>query len=151
MARIFAPRIVFQHDRKPTNHSLSLTPRDLITTNERAVLTDPWYSYYSLMYERTLLEQWCAGYTLPWQAGLHSRLSGLTSSLHSRLSGLTTGVHNRLSAIHRADRRRGNTHGKWVSKLVLDKNLISSSAELVHVCDQIIESILQEKIVSLVI
>ena len=116
MARIFAPRIVFQHDTKPSNHSLGLTSRDVVTANQRGLMRDPWYSYYSLVYERSLLDQWCSGYTLPW----HSRISGLNGRLNS-------GVHNRFSAIHRADRRRGATQGKWVrtQKLVLYNVLCS--------------------------
>ena len=130
MARIFAPRIVFQHDRKPTNHSLGLTPCDLLLSNQGALLTDPWYNYYSLLYEKTLLEQWSAGLTLPWQAGPHTTLSGFSgnipgrfSGLAGRISGLTGGLQGRFSGIipglqsrfkHRVDRRRGTAHGKWV-------------------------------------
>ena len=137
MARIFAPRIVFQHDRKPTNQNLWITPRDLVMSNQCTLITDPWYNYYSLLYEKNLLEQWSAGLTLPWQVGPHtklsgfngssparfsglggslsSRFSGLTGSLHGRFSGLIPGIQSRFSAKHRGDRRRGEAHGKWVS------------------------------------
>ncbi|KAL5261964.1 hypothetical protein ACHWQZ_G007612 [Mnemiopsis leidyi] len=135
MARIFAPRIVFQHDRKPTNQNLWITPRDLVMSNQCTLITDPWYNYYSLLYEKNLLEQWSAGLTLPWQVGPHtklsgfngssparfsglggslsSRFSGLTGSLHGRFSGLIPGIQSRFSAKHRGDRRRGEAHGKW--------------------------------------
>lgn len=118
MARIFAPRILVQQDKKPT------------LTDSLAPALESWYKNYSLLYEQSLLERWTSGYILPWPqsslisglGGLDSRLSGLDSriALHrglgglSRIGGLGPGFQNRYSALQRVEQNNRNLSSKWV-------------------------------------
>lgn len=70
MARVFAPRILFQNNRPLANQLSGFESRGVfLTAQRRAPLLEPWFSYYSAVqhYEKSVVEGWCAGYTIPWQ------------------------------------------------------------------------------------